>query len=137
MATIQSLPTELIRHTLSLAHPPGTPGSGRGLCSTALVQKSWTQPSASVMTERLIFDDRKWPSSIGAFINSGPVGFSSRSVELTGCSNLEILGVLSRAEPGGITGLTIRHPFEAAPDSLFTLESLTGEPLCRLIVRIS
>lgn len=63
MATIHSLPAELIRHTLSLAYPANKPGSGAGLCATALVHSTWLEPSVSVMTESIKFGGKRGKSA--------------------------------------------------------------------------
>jgi hypothetical protein len=71
MATIHSLPTELVHHILSLAYPPNQPGSCKGLCATALVHSSWRKPSVSVMTDRVRFGPQ-FGQSTRLFIENGP-----------------------------------------------------------------
>ncbi len=126
MATIHSLPTELIRHTLALAYPPGEDGSAGGLCRTALVHSSWRQPSQSVMTEKVTFfkEDK---TSIAAFIEKGPVGFRSLSVEFTGCAEHDIRAVLGKAQPGGITKLDLSVSTRHVTNGLFKFASLDRE----------
>ncbi len=106
MATIHSLPFELIRHTLSLAYPPGRAGSGRGLCSTALVHSSWKEPSVSVMTERVSFDGAPGVSA-RLLIEHGPGETTCQSLRLSRCSDEQTRAVLSRVRPNTVNRLAI------------------------------
>jgi hypothetical protein len=126
MATIYSLPTELIRHTLSLAYPPIKNGSASGLCSTALVHSSWKEPSVSVMTEVIFFgaDDDE---GIRLFCESGPSGFASVMVSFEGRESGEVMAVLGRAKAGGVKGVRVCRPVDSFPDKVFSLPSLSGE----------
>jgi hypothetical protein len=126
MATIHSLPTELIRHTLRLTYPPGRKGSGRGLCSTALVHSSWTKPSQSVMIERIRLDgdDR---ASLDKFLERGPDEFRCRGIELWRCSDEIIQAVLAKARAGGIHSLRLVPLYKTLVPRMFASPSLNGQ----------
>ncbi len=127
MATIHSLPAELIRHTLSLAYPPNELGSGAGLCATAVVHSTWLDPSLSVMTEKLHFSFRS-ASSLERFVESGPAGFASRSVRLSFDGTKHLAAVLGKAKSGGISHLDLAFSeAEALPSRLFQFASLRRE----------
>ncbi len=127
MATIHSLPAELVRHMLSLAYSPGDEGSGAGLCSTAVVHSSWRQPSVSLMTEKLTLSSTEESNSAELFIRSGPERVASRMVSLVGCSRNETRAILAKVEPNSVVTLILKSVEELPPAELFGFDSLSGQ----------
>lgn len=126
MATVHLFPYELIRHTLSLAHPPGKRGSGKGLCATALVHSSWKEPSQSLMTEDISFrTDQK--VALSRFVAHGPSGFSSAKVEFLFCPVGEVRAALAKAKSGGIRSLVLAASPGSQFGELFGMASLCGK----------
>ncbi len=123
MATINSLPRELIRDTLGLAYPPGEEGSLAGLSLTALVQHSWVGPSQLLLTEVLKFTSDK-PDSTKLFIEASPGGYACQSLSLLGCTEADVRAVLGKARPGGVRHLSFKLEIRLAPTSLFNFSSL-------------
>ena len=80
MATVHSLPTELIQHTLSLAYPPGEDESYHGLAQTSLVHSSWRGPSQPLLTSQITFDST-CQKSLPRLVETGPNNFRSEVVE--------------------------------------------------------
>ncbi len=128
MATVHSLPTELIRHTLSLAYPPGKKGSYGGLGQTSSVHKSWLGPSRSVMTEVLGFGSEH-KQSLALFVEKGPTGFSSQIVELCSAPEQDIRAFLAKAKAGGIVHLTVSVTNKHVIKTLFNFSALDDKSL--------
>lgn len=126
MATIHSLPIELIRHTLSLAYPPGQQGSGAGLCSTAVVHSTWREPSVSIMTERMRFSP-DGPASLERFITDGPIEWVAQRVEFDRCEMSQMMAALARAKPGAIRSFEAWTSTEPIPAELFAQAGLSGK----------
>lgn len=126
MATVHSLPTELIQHTLSLAYPPGEDESYHGLARTALVHSSWLSPSQSVMTEVLQFDSgTKW--SLKLFVEGGPSPFSSQRVALSSCEEVDAYCLLSKARSGVIKHLSFQVTPKCKLARIFNFASLNSK----------
>jgi hypothetical protein len=127
MVTIQSLPAELIRHTLSFVYPPGQANSYSGLAQTALVHKAWVGPSRSLLTEVLEFDGSS-KESLALFVEGGPSLFSSQAVSFSSqCPEGEIRGLLGKAKAGGIRKLKIEVTKKCALVRVFNFASVQSE----------
>jgi len=128
MATIHFFPTELIRHVLSLAYSPGEKGSGKGLCATGLVHSTWTGPSRSVMTEKLVFGPvHERPTRL--FIERGPAKCVCQSVEFGHCSNGDLGAVLARVAANSVTDLRLTSMLSEPFKHLFEIECLDASGL--------
>lgn len=123
MATIQSLPTELIRHTLSLAYPPGLSGSKSGLCKTALVHSCWREPSVSVMTEHITLKYEGCQS----FTANGPSNLVCRTLDLKTSRAEDIRSVVGKVAPVSVKKFLVSVGNEGFPVGLFELAALSGE----------
>ncbi len=125
MATIHSLPTELIRHILSLAYPFGQwpDPSPSGLSRTGLVHSSWTGPSLSVLFDKIELG----PRTASRFAESGPVGWSCGELSFYECASGLVRAVLTKAKAGGIRNLKIRITKEKLNERVFEYASLKGE----------
>ncbi len=128
MATTASLPAELVREIVSLAYPPGEPGSGRGLRRTSLVHSTWLQPSISVMTEKLSFAASRL-HRLHRFMEEGPMGFACLSLRFVDISSDDICVVLSKARPGSIESLDVTQTMFQLSKRLFVFTSLRSECL--------
>lgn len=110
MTTIDSFPTELIRHIITLAYPAEEAPyeSEVGLGKTALVHSTWLGPSQSLLTERLHFSQGSQSRpTIKRFVEKGPNQFTCQSLYFFACSAKEIRGVIDKAQPGGIRTLRL------------------------------
>lgn len=125
MATIHSLPTELIHHTISLAYPVGTPGYRQGLAKTSLVHHSWLGPSQSILTQEMYFDG----SSRRAihFVETVPAGFQSQRVSFRYCADQHVRAILGKAKAGGIRALTFATANQSVINNLFNFSSLNSK----------
>lgn len=126
MATVHSLPTELIQHTLSLAYPPGEDESYHGLAQTSLVHSSWHGPSQSVLTSQITFDST-CQKSLPRFVETGPNNFRSEVVEFICRPTHDVRVVLAKARAGGINHLKLATNSKQIPSKLFRLASLSSE----------
>ncbi len=125
MATIHSLPTELIRHTLGLAYPPGQEGSSHGLGLTCLVHSSWVGPSQSLMTQLLSFEGSS-TESVLRFVEQGPALFSCESLSFSSCTESNVRAVLGKARPRGIKALKVEVSPKCPLNRVFNFASVQG-----------
>jgi len=121
--TIHSFPQELIRHTLSLAYPPGAYKFQQGLCLASLVHPSWTEPAVSLVTCIVNFQGDK-PKAIQAFLESGPVGRRCHEVKLASVDDAMAQQVVAKF--GGVE----RVHLQARSGSTFDLSVMLSSPAC-------
>lgn len=126
MATIHSLPQELVHAILSLAYPPGEAGSYKGLTRTSLVHPSWRSPSQTLMTQRITFSKQS-KQSLAKFVEGGPTGFKTQVLSFAACPAPDIKVILGKAQAGGIRRLELVITTQRMIKGLFKLSSLNSE----------
>ena len=136
MATIHSLPAELITHILRLAYGPSPfsftgpdhssayTHSKLGLRLAALVHSSWYAPAQELLTAELVFSRFSKPTTLALFLSSVPAGFRTDRLELFGLREPAIRGVVGHARAGGVRGLRL---WGRVPADLFKLPGMAGE----------
>ncbi len=134
MATIHSLPPELIHHTLFLAYVDSwNPGSGwarEGLSAASLVHSSWRRPAQELLTHALAFcgpgyededDQIVWWDE---FQELGPARVRCRELGLAFVPPDWLEELLARFEPGTIRTLDLAGEL---PDGPLGEAMLSGE----------
>ena len=138
MATIHSLPTELIHHVLALAFPdhasdpsPTQARSRAALARAAGVHSSWCAPAQDLLTQSLHFDWRNLASRevCGRFADSGPTRGRSRcrALRVAQFDGRVVRRVLERVAGGAVRELTLEGIVGLAEGDVFGSESLSSE----------
>jgi len=135
MATIHSLPAELISHILRLAYGPSPfsligddhwaayARSKLGLRHAALVHSSWRAPAQELLTAELVFHKTE-PTTLALFLSSVEAGFRTDRLELYSLTVPDVRRVIEHAREGGVGGLSLHARM---PLDLFALPAMSGE----------